>query len=116
MSEYEGKHDVTDGELPPMPHDHVHHERPKPSEVSLGDKAWRIARRVGKGAFWGGISTFATTRDLTLTAIGATIGGIGAGSEKLIKETRKAKGKPSWQIVVKKWLEAIGITLEFLKD
>lgn len=104
-----------DGDFPDMPSDHPENTGLTPVKVSRKDRAWMVARRVGKGAFWGGVSTFATTRDLTLTAIGAAIGGIGAGGEKLIKENRKAQGKPSWQTVVKEVWEAVRAICDYIK-
>jgi len=78
----DGKHDNSNAVNIPVP----------PTETSKRDRIWMTTRRFGKGALWGGVGTFATTRDLALTGIGALIGGVGAAGEKLIKETNKSNG------------------------
>ena len=88
-----------------------------PTKASKRDRIWMTARRFGKGAFWGGVGTFATTRDLALTGIGALIGGVGAAGEKLIKETNKSNGNTlTLANVWKEVSEAIVILYRFIKQ
>ena len=95
-----------------------------PVKVSRKVRAWMVARRFGKGALSGAASAFVptliATRDfgsaVTASAIGAVVGGVGMGSEKLIKENRKAAGKPPFSVLVKEWMEAIRVTIQYFKD
>ena len=107
---------VGDGEYPAIPPDYRDDNGIPVPKISKKARLWMIVRRFGKCAFWGGAATFATTRDLTLTGIVALIGGIGAGTDKLIKETRKVAGKPSMMDIIKRWLVLIQDTIKFIRN
>ena len=87
------------------------------TKLSKRTRLWIASKRFVKGAICGGGATFATTRDLTLTGIGALIGGVGAAGEKLIKETNKANGS-IWTLanVWKEVSEAILAIYNYLKQ
>lgn len=112
-----------DGDFPDMPHVHPENTGVTPIKVSRKDRAWMVARRVGKGALSGAASAFVptliATRDIgsavIASAYGAVVGGVGMGSEKLIKENRKAAGKPSLATVAKEVWEAIRAIYDYIK-